>query len=66
MHYTYPNGDEVSNIDIVYICKDFSGMLRCQENEVEELKFFDRDEIPGNISQPVKKALFKWMESKKT
>ena len=65
MHYVYPNGDEVSNIDIVYICKDFSGTLRCQENEVEELKFFDRDEIPENISKPVKKALFKWMESKK-
>ena len=66
MHYTYPNGDEVSNIDIVYICKNFSGTLRCQENEVEELKFFDRDEIPENISKPVRKALFKWMESKKT
>ena len=24
-HYIYPNGDEVSNIDIVYICKDYSG-----------------------------------------
>lgn len=65
MHYIYPNGDEVSNIDIVYICKDFSGALRCQENEVNELKFFDRNEIPENISQPNKKALFQWMESKK-
>ena len=42
----------------------FSGTLRCQENEVDELKFFDRNEIPENISQPVRKALFKWMESK--
>jgi 8-oxo-dGTP pyrophosphatase MutT (NUDIX family) len=25
LHYIYPNGDEVSNVDIVYLCKDYSG-----------------------------------------
>ena len=40
-HYIYPNGDEVSNIDIVYICKDYSGELRCQAGEVNDLKFFE-------------------------
>ena len=34
-HYVYPNGDEVSNVDIVYICKDYSGDLLCQEGEVD-------------------------------
>ncbi len=61
-HYIYPNGDEVSNVDIVYLCKDFSGTLKCQKNEVEELRFFGIDEIPENISQPVRKALLKWIE----
>lgn len=28
MHYIYPNGDEVSNIDIVYICRDYTGTLQ--------------------------------------
>lgn len=65
MHYTYPNGDDVSNVDVVYICKDYTGTLKCQENEVDELKFFDIDEIPENISKPIKKALLKWVESKK-
>ena len=50
MHYIYPNGDEVSNIDIVYICRDYTGTLRRQENEVEELKFFALNEIPKKIS----------------
>ena len=62
MHYIYPNGDEVSNIDIVYICKDFSGELKMQETEVEELKFFDVGHLPDQISPPVKPALEKWIK----
>lgn len=56
-HYTYPNGDEVSNIDIVYICKKFSGKLVKQDNEVTELKFFSVDELPENIFSPNKPVL---------
>ena len=61
-HYTYPNGDEVSNVDIVYICKQYSGELKCQHGEVEELKFFRVDEMPQNISKPIRVALNKWIE----
>lgn len=64
MHYSYPNGDDVSNIDIVYLCKDYSGTLKRQEEEVVELRFFRADEIPEKISDPVKKALDKWRLSK--
>ena len=28
LHYIYPNGDEVSNVDIVYICRDYTGTLK--------------------------------------
>ena len=42
-HYTYPNGDEVSTIDIVYICRKYSGKMKMQPEEVTELKFFDID-----------------------
>jgi 8-oxo-dGTP pyrophosphatase MutT (NUDIX family) len=63
-HYVYPNGDEVSNVDIVYICKDFSGTLKCQEDEVDELKFFAVGEIPENISPPIKMPLEKYIEVK--
>lgn len=64
-HYVYPNGDEVSNIDIVYICKQYSGELKCQDREVDALKFFHIDEIPENISNPIRKALNKWIEQNK-
>lgn len=61
LHYIYPNGDEVSNIDIVYVCRRFSGTLRCQRDEVEELRFFRMDEIPDNISKPVQISLTQWI-----
>ena len=61
MHYIYPNGDEVSIIDIVYVCKEFSGTLKCQQGEVDDLKYFRVNEIPGNITSANRKALKKWM-----
>ena len=64
-HYIYPNGDEVSNIDIVYLCKDYSGDLNPGDGEAEELRWFSVDEIPNNISKPIQKALQKWIETKR-
>lgn len=61
-HYVYPNGDEVSNIDIVYVCRKYTGTLKCQVGEVDDLKFFRLDEIPENISQPLRVPLNKWVE----
>ena len=63
-HYIYPNGDEVSNVDIVYLCNDYSGELRCQEGEVDQLRFFEIDQIPNNISKPIEKALNTYIKSK--
>ena len=65
MHYVYPNGDEVSNVDIVYLCKKYSGTLKCQESEVEQLKFFDVDNLPKDISYPNIKPINKWVQTKK-
>ena len=64
-HYVYPNGDEVSNVDIVYICKDYSGGLLCQEGEVDALKFFPIDQIPDNLSKPIEKQLRQYIASKR-
>lgn len=63
-HYIYPNGDEVSNVDIVFICKNYSGELKRQEDEVEQLKFFAIEEVPKEISPPLKIALNKWLDRK--
>ncbi len=55
-HDVYPNGDEVSNVDVVYLCDRYTGELRCQPEEVEALRFFATDEVPDNLFPPCKKA----------
>ena len=49
MHYIYPNGDEVSNVDVVYICRNYHGKLKAQEGEVDGLCFFELDQIPKEL-----------------
>lgn len=65
LHYTYPNGDEVSNIEILYICKDYTGELIPQLDEVLELKFFSIDNIPKNLSPPIIKGMKAYIDSNK-
>ncbi len=65
-HCVYPNGDEVSNVDIVYICRDYEGELTCQPEEVCELRFFEIDEIPENLFGPIKKGLKSYVEYRKS
>lgn len=64
-HYVYPNGDEVSNVDIVYLCKNYTGKLKCQESEVEDLRFFPADGLPENLSPPIRIPLLRWAETKR-
>ncbi len=64
MHYTYPNGDEVSNVDVLYLCRRYHGELRPQESEVEELRFFSADELPDNLSPPNRRAIAQWKQTK--
>ncbi len=65
-HYVYPNGDEVSNVDIVYLCKEYTGSIICQEDEVEELRFFSADELPEQLSPPIRKPLLQWATQKRS
>ncbi len=49
MHHIYPNGDEVHNIDILFICREFSGELKADGDEVLELAFFAPNALPKPI-----------------
>ncbi len=44
--YTYPNGDKVSVVDVVYLCADFTGEIAPQESEVAALEWFDLSALP--------------------
>lgn len=52
-HYVYPNGDEVSCVDIVYICRQWMGEIRIQESEVTDWDWFAPDCLPDPLSPPV-------------
>ena len=51
-HYIYPNGDEVSNVEIIYICRKWHGNIKMQDGEMEEIRFFSTDEIDLSIISP--------------
>ncbi len=55
--FTYPNGDEAYLVLTMWICEDFSGDPVADPDEVLELRWFNLDDLPENISLPVKKPL---------
>lgn len=56
-HNVYPNGDEVSCIDIVYYCHKFEGEIALQEEEVLNIQWFNKDNLPDNIGRTTRKWL---------
>ena len=67
MHFVYPNGDEVSNVDLVNRCTAYTGTLCPQPGEVEELRFFAWDQLPAEeeIVSMNRAALRAWVERKR-
>ena len=64
LHYIYPNGDEVSNVDIVFICTAYSGVLRRDKEETEALGFFFSGKLPENLSPPIVIPMRAWEKKK--
>ena len=65
-HYIYPNGDEVSNIEIIYLCRKYHGELKRQEAEMDELRFFFPNEISLEmISPPIRPVIEKYLNMNK-
>ena len=64
-HFSYPNGDEMSYVDIVYICRDWTGTLRPQPEEVDELRWFSLDALPEPLSPPIRRQLLDWAAQKR-
>ena len=63
-HFYYPNGDEVSYVEIVYLCRDYSGELCPQPGEVDELRWFAAPELPEDLSPPTARVIRQWAAEK--
>ncbi len=61
LHHIYPDGNEVDIIDIVYTSDDFYGELIAQEEEVDDLKWFHYNNIPIDLSPPIRTPLLKFI-----
>ncbi|WP_218096130.1 NUDIX hydrolase [Paenibacillus solanacearum] len=62
LYYQYPNGDEVYNVVIAYLCTDYDGVPKEDGDEVQELRFFSYREIPIELSPPDKPVINKFLE----
>ena len=45
--YEYPNGDQTYAAAIIYVCREFSGKLKENDDEVMTQRFFPLDELPA-------------------
>jgi 8-oxo-dGTP pyrophosphatase MutT (NUDIX family) len=50
--YQYPNGDQVCDVNIVYIADRVKGQLRADPDETLELRYFPLDQLPANMNPP--------------
>ncbi|MDR0914406.1 MAG: NUDIX domain-containing protein [Oscillospiraceae bacterium] len=65
--FTYPNGDVVENVSVVYVCRDFCGTPKAQTEEVSELRWFSLAELINDFSliNPPSRVFFeKYIESR--
>ena len=53
LFYVYPNGDQVFNVSVVFICREISGEIELNKEEHNEFHFFPLNNLPENISPPV-------------
>lgn len=60
--FIYPNGDRVSNVDIVYVCHDYWGEPHADAEEAIELRFFKKDSLPGDLFPPTAQVLRDYAE----
>lgn len=62
-HYIYPNGDEVSNFEIVYLCRKWHGEPKTRDGEMQELRFFSCGEIDiTEISPPIRRVVADYID----
>jgi len=62
LYYQYPNGDEVYNVIIVYLSRDWHGEVNLND-EHTEWRWFAANEIPEDVSPPIKPVLEQFKKS---
>jgi len=61
-YYKYPNGDEVYNVTVMYLSRDWYGEIKLND-EHTEWGWFSPDQIPEESSPPIKPILERFKSS---
>lgn len=64
LYHVYPHGDEVSIVDVVYTCKDYSGEAKADLIESIDVRFFPIDNLPDNLSPACVPAIRKYSNNR--
>ncbi|MBO0602069.1 NUDIX hydrolase [Sporosarcina sp. E16_3] len=62
---TYPNGDQVYSVQVIFHSKTYSGELQQGGAEIKAHRFFGRDELPENLNPRQKAFIQDWAHEKK-
>jgi ADP-ribose pyrophosphatase YjhB (NUDIX family) len=62
LFYRYPNGDEVYNVTIVYVIRDWLGEVRLN-GEHTNWRWYALADIPENISPPIRPVIRQFVET---
>jgi 8-oxo-dGTP pyrophosphatase MutT (NUDIX family) len=62
LFYRYPNGDEVYNVTIVYLTRDWRGEVRLND-EHTDWRWFAAADIPENLSPPIQPVIEQFKKS---
>ena len=62
LFYEYPNGDEVYNVIIVYLSRDWHGEVKLND-EHTEWRWFTANEIPEDVSPPIRPVIEQFKRS---
>lgn len=57
LHYTYPNKDEVYNVSVAYLSRIENDVIKLDLNEHSAYRFIKLDEIPEDVSPPIRPIL---------
>ena len=62
LYYKYPNGDEVYNVTIMFLSRDWYGEVKLNP-EHTEWRWFSANEIPEDVSPPIRPIIEQFKKS---
>jgi 8-oxo-dGTP pyrophosphatase MutT (NUDIX family) len=62
LYHKYPDGNEVYNVTVTYLCRDYRGNLQVEMTEGRDARFFDISNLPDNLSSPIKPIIDEYIK----